>query len=343
MAFTSLATAVCLLMVFNGCLASWWSLGVYNDLSERVVDSTPCESLTNILNSSQQTFCNYNRKIVNSIAIGTRRGIVACQQNFANWRWNCTTFTGENLFGAFVKNNTRETAVINALLTAGAERQIALDCRDEKLPNCTCQINGDNGVVNSTFFLYECSFDIAKAHDIMSKFLETPSNDDTAIIAEHNHNVGSNLVGQRYRKCRCTGFSGSCSVQTCYFASPDIDTIGQRVREKYGSSVEVTVNASNSALQPVVQTINNHDNELVYLKRSPTFCNQDTTYGILGTVGRQCSNNLSDPDSCDIICCGRGHITVTATQPKQCCSFIYCCRIECQDCGEETFTEYFCK
>ena len=80
------------------------SLGVVRDLSEHVVESTPCNSLSTILNGTQLNFCNYNQKVINSIAIGARRGIIACQNGFENWRWNCTTFTGDYLFGSFVSN-----------------------------------------------------------------------------------------------------------------------------------------------------------------------------------------------------------------------------------------------
>ena len=90
---------------------------------------------------------------------------------------------------------TRETAFVNAMLTAGAGHQIAVSCRDEKLDNCTCKIEGVNGIVDGNFISYGCSHDTEVAKMILNKFLgnnETLSED--AAIQEkarvHNQDVG---------------------------------------------------------------------------------------------------------------------------------------------------------
>ena len=49
--------------------------------------------------------------------------------------------------------------------------------------------------------------------------------------------------------------------------------------------------------------------ELVYLDQSPNYCLHNPKMGILGTRGRRCSKNSNGPDSCDLLCCGRGYNT----------------------------------
>lgn len=122
-----------------------------------------------------------------------------------------------------------------------------------------------------------------------------------------------------------------------------METVGEKVRTKYSASIQVTVALSNNTVQPVVSRNGvDHSTELVYVNRSPTFCNKDSNMGILGTVGRQCSTKDTDTDSCDIICCGRGHTTTYVDVPKECCEFVYCCRIECSQCGVERVATHYC-
>lgn len=81
-------------------------LGVNEDYSQTNVDSVTCSSLSEELGTYQKdTFCVYNEKTINLIALGTRDAIVACQIEFSDWRWNCTTFEGTNLFGKFINES----------------------------------------------------------------------------------------------------------------------------------------------------------------------------------------------------------------------------------------------
>ena len=89
--------------------------------------------------------------------------------------------------------DTRETAAINALLASGALWQLGHDCRDEKLPNCTCKHEGDSGLLNGSFYLHDCSVDIKRAYEIFKEFLRIPNVDASGIVAVHNHDVGSKV------------------------------------------------------------------------------------------------------------------------------------------------------
>lgn len=49
--------------------------------------------------------------------------------------------------------------------------------------------------------------------------------------------------------------------------------------------------------------------DLVHIHKSPNYCVHDPVRGIPGTQGRECNKTSSGPDSCDLLCCGRGYNT----------------------------------
>lgn len=86
----------------------------------------------------------------------------------------------------------------------------------------------------------------------------------------------------------------------------------------------------------------NSTNDLVNLKTSPTFCYPDPSRGIIGTSGRQCKDEDGYPDSCGVLCCGRGHVTNTTTVWDRCCDLVYCCYFVCVDCNHRTVKKHYC-
>lgn len=95
--------------------------------------------------------------------------------------------------------DTRETAVVNSLLAAGAGRRIAAACRDEKLPNCTCKVDGTNGVVNNTYITYDCSYNGDVAEKLLLDFFEESNTTDyqhwniVKKVENRNHKIGFNV------------------------------------------------------------------------------------------------------------------------------------------------------
>ena len=89
--------------------------------------------------------------------------------------------------------------------------------------------------------------------------------------------------------------------------------------------------------------------ELVYHKPSPDFCERNDARFVPGTVGRECSKLSSAPDSCELICCGRGYSKRSERGTIECnCEFVmsesgytgtYKCKNKCQDTKEN----YICK
>ncbi|CAI2732960.1 unnamed protein product [Schistosoma spindalis] len=82
-------------------------------------------------------------------------------------------------------------------------------------------------------------------------------------------------------------------------------------------------------------SIHPHLSQLVYyeLVNEKLFCNSNPFYHILGTKGRLCNSSSIHMNNCHHLCCGRGYITHHYYIMESCnCKFIWCCRVECQQC-----------
>ena len=124
-----------------------------------------------------------------------------------------------------------------------------------------------------------------------------------------------------------------------------MDTIGAKMRQLYSGAVRVNdYNSSSSTVVPADPNVNfNATTNLAYIENSPNMCNSDLSSGILGTSNRPCnSTTVEAVDSCESLCCGRGHYSVSEQVPVECCTFVYCCRIECKQCGTKTVQHSFC-
>lgn len=83
--------------------------------------------------------------------------------------------------------------------------------------------------------------------------------------------------------------------------------------------------------------------ELVHLEASPQYCERNLSIGSLGTVDRPCNHTARGLDSCDLLCCGRGHNIHQFNKKWQCrCKFKWCCEVQCDICHER-IEQYTCK
>ena len=144
--------------------------------------------------------------------------------------------------------------------------------------------------------------------------------------------------------CRCHGITGSCNVKTCRFKSREFAEIAEVMPGKYKSASAVTASSHSVQLESVGGANDPTSDHLVFSCSTPYTCNYNKDLGILGTSGREC-NGTDDtaPNSCDRLCCGRGHYTVTTKEPVEVCTFVYCCRFECKKVGTRRVTKYYCR
>jgi wingless-type MMTV integration site family, member 5 len=145
-------------------------------------------------------------------------------------------------------------------------------------------------------------------------------------------------------ECRCHGVSGSCSMKTCWLKLPSFREIGDYLKEKYESAIEVKYESRHHQLKARYKRFSKPTKEdLIYIEDSPNYCNANPKLGSLGTQGRQCNKNSNGPDSCRIMCCGRGYYIQKTIKEEKCkCKFQWCCSVKCETCITEVET-YICK
>lgn len=152
-------------------------------------------------------------------------------------------------------------------------------------------------------------------------------------------------------ECKCHGVSGSCTTKTCWTTLPKFRELGYILKEKYVHAVHVEpVKASRNKRPKFLKLKKPYsyrkpmDTDLVYIDKSPNYCEADPLTGSLGTHGRVCNKTMMQHISgCDLMCCGRGYNTHQYSRVWQCnCKFLWCCYVKCNTCSERTEV-YTCK
>lgn len=131
-------------------------------------------------------------------------------------------------------------------------------------------------------------------------------------------------------------------MQTCYDRVEDLGSISEKLFIKYQGAVEVQKSDRDDGLEPVRVSTVLDEEDLTYVGESPTFCTSELSRGILGSRDRLCDPNPQSPNSCGVLCCGRGHYTIEKQVPREICEFVWCCRIDCRDDGFDTVIEHRC-
>lgn len=145
-------------------------------------------------------------------------------------------------------------------------------------------------------------------------------------------------------ECKCHGVSGSCTTKTCWTTLPKFREIGYVLKDKYNKAVHVEAVRANRLRQPTFLKVKKThgyqkplESDLVYIERSPNYCEEDAKTGSVGTQGRLCNRTSPHTDGCDLMCCGRGYNTHQYTKVWQCnCKFQWCCFVKCNTCSERT-------
>ena len=125
------------------------------------------------------------------------------------------------------------------------------------------------------------------------------------------------LANRTFRASVCKGLLGSCSIEVLFETpEPTVDIRDPqnvtRLQTAFREAVWVDVSQAGAQWPP---------NRVVYGSGSPDFCcTRNPSIGIPGTKGRQCNPDAGAPDSCDRLCCGRGHHVRTDHVEEEKCS-----------------------
>ncbi|XP_060621978.1 protein Wnt-7a isoform X1 [Anolis sagrei] len=151
-------------------------------------------------------------------------------------------------------------------------------------------------------------------------------------------------------ECKCHGVSGSCTTKTCWTTLPKFRELGYILKDKYNEAVQVEPVRASRNKRPTFLKIKKPlsyrkpmDTDLVYIEKSPNYCEEDPVTGSVGTQGRMCNKTAQQTNGCDLMCCGRGYNTHQYSRVWQCnCKFHWCCYVKCNTCSERTEV-YTCK
>ncbi|XP_037948432.1 protein Wnt-2 [Teleopsis dalmanni] len=317
------------------------------------------------LTQQQAQLCSESPDALIALGEGHHMGAEECQYQFRGHRWNCTKVWQRNVFGHFMFVGSPEAAFTYAIASAGAAHAVTAACARGNISICGCDVRHKARRANGNFLADGntgqqpwkwggCSADAEFGMRFARKFLDAREieGDARSLMNLHNNKVGRKLIKNLLRTdCKCHGVSGSCAMKTCWKSLPPFRMVGDVLMKKYNKAKIVQAVKGKRGLKLVISKKNRVGKllqapkrlELVYLQRSPNYCERNVLAGSLGTTGRLCNRTLHGPQGCDLLCCGRGYNTQQIRRKFQCrCRFEWCCNVECDIC-EENFEEFTCK
>ncbi|XP_039956644.1 protein Wnt-2 isoform X1 [Bactrocera tryoni] len=301
------------------------------------------------LTPQQRQLCSESPDALIALGEAHQMGSHECQHQFRGHRWNCSQVWQEGVFGHVMFVGSREAAFTYAIASAGAAHSVTAACARGNISLCGCDMRHKPNSDSQSWKWGGCSADINFGMKFARKFLDAREieGDARTLMNLHNNRVGRRLVKNLLKtECKCHGVSGSCEMKTCWKSLPPFRQIGEVLMRKYKRAKHVHVKDVNGLKQVLRERNSSRElkrMELVYLQKSPDYCERNVQQGILGTTGRVCNRTSSGTESCDKLCCGRGYNTRQVRRRAQCrCKFRWCCDVTCDVC-EENYEEFTCK
>ncbi|KAH8389665.1 hypothetical protein KR215_007712, partial [Drosophila sulfurigaster] len=314
------------------------------------------------LTMAQRQLCSDMPDALIALDEGQQLGSRECQQQFRGHRWNCSGVWQRNVFSHVIPIASREAAYTYAIASAGAAYSVTAACARGNISTCGCDVR--HKAAPPDWKWGGCSADVDFGMRYTRKFMDAREleRDSRTLMNLHNNRVGRTIVKKLLRTdCKCHGVSGSCVMKTCWTSLPPFSVIGDKLMQKYHKAKTVQAVRGKRGLRLVLSRKKHaaaaagagaaqkpalvwpKRMELVYLEASPNYCERSIQTGTLGTAGRPCNRSGHGPQSCDLLCCGRGHNTQHIRRKQQCrCQFHWCCSVECELC-DENYEEFTCK
>ncbi|XP_061815800.2 protein Wnt-7b-like [Nerophis lumbriciformis] len=300
----------------------------------------------------QRALCQSRPDAIIVIGEGAQLGINECQYQFRYGRWNCSALGERTVFGQELRVGSREAAFTYAITAAGVAHAVTTACSQGNLSQCGCDRDKQGYHDREQGWKWGgCSADVKYGVEFSRRFVDAREIKKNArrLMNLHNNEAGRKVLEERMKlECKCHGVSGSCTTKTCWITLPKFREIGYLLKERYGAAIQVEPVHASRLRQPSFLRLKEGrgyqkpaDTDLVYLERSPNYCEEDRATGSTGTRGRLCNGTSAYTDGCNVMCCGRGYDTLHYTRVWQCnCKFHWCCFVKCNICSEksEVFT-----
>ncbi|XP_078732473.1 protein Wnt-7b-like [Lampetra fluviatilis] len=197
-------------------------------------------------------------------------------------------------------------------------------------------VGGDYATDEGSWRWGGCSADVEHGVEFSREFVDAgeAAHEARALMNLHNHGAGREALRRAITlHCRCHGISGSCSARTCWALLPPLREVALRLKAKFKTARAVEAVLATRHRRPVFLHLKRPDSssssssgdakswkprkpireELVFLEKSPDFCEEDARAGVAGTMGRRCQPRPG-AGGCEILCCGRGYNTVLLHQ-----------------------------
>lgn len=172
------------------------------------------------LAGKQHEICRKRPEIVTEVVKGAKMALGACQYQFRDRKWNCTS--NHRSFGKILQLDTRETAFVFAMTAAGVVFSVTQACSmGLVLHQCRCVDHRIRDMTNDQKWEWGgCGDDVQFGYRISRDFMDArrkkKRQDIRSLIHLHNNEAGRLAVVNYMRKeCRCHGLSGSCTLKTC--------------------------------------------------------------------------------------------------------------------------------
>uniref|UniRef100_A0A4W4DSM9 Protein Wnt n=1 Tax=Electrophorus electricus TaxID=8005 RepID=A0A4W4DSM9_ELEEL len=294
----------------------------------------------------QRAICQSRPDAIIVIGEGAQMGINECQYQFRYGRWNCSALGEKTVFGQELRVGSKEAAFTYAITAAGVAHAVAAACSHGNLSHCGCDGEKQGYHDQQEGWRWGgCSTDVKYGVELSRRFVDAREVKKNArrLMNLHNNEAGRKVLEERMKlECKCHGVSGSCTTKTCWTTLPKFREVGYALKERYGTALQVEVVRATRLRQPsFLRLKQSHgyikptEMDLVYLERSPNYCEEDVATGSAGTRGRFCNHTSPHTDACHLMCCGRGHDTRQDTRVWQCnCKFQWCCFVKCNTCSE---------
>ncbi|EMP37216.1 Protein Wnt-7b [Chelonia mydas] len=282
----------------------------------------------------QRAICQSRPDAIIVIGEGAQMGINECQYQFRYGRWNCSALGEKTVFGQELRVGSWSTGVDRRARYHRFSGS-SLDLLSQHLLHQLQQHRSPRewGVRRDV---------TGSCGDLRGgKGMGWRRGEEEDSLQQQKEKV---LEERMKLECKCHGVSGSCTTKTCWTTLPKFREIGYILKEKYNAAVQVEVVRASRLRQPTflkIKQIRSYqkpmETDLVYIEKSPNYCEEDASTGSVGTQGRLCNRTSPNADGCDMMCCGRGYNTHQYTKVWQCnCKFHWCCFVKCNTCSERT-------